>query len=378
MFRFYQDTLEWYLQSRFGRFVRSFNENLLKTFEDAKKDLEDSINELYREAAIANTAIVSAMYGKVNSLEAELYRQRQSYEARDTLAGKRLEKMIGATWTGFEQVEKMVELLERAAPQILPAQDIMRTLPPNQVEPLSTAALDPFIIGEQVPPIFNKGSPWVLEKTLIYKLQTWIKGNAVSRTMWISSPYNHGARISGASVALSAVVAAAWQVETPLLTAFCKRPSPEELRPSMSTEQIGLISIVYRLIQQLLQFKGAVNSLAINKTDLGALNGETSSWDVSLKLLRTLLRNVPDGTFCAIDNLNVLESGSGKMWCNQLLTVLKERQLQADSSFNILFSTNGQSSVLPQHTTVRDRYMAPKAKDSGRIAKGATLQLRFD
>ena len=109
MFRFYQNAIEWYLQSKFGRFIRSFNENLVKQFEETKKELEDSIGELYREAAIANTAMITMINGKVHSLEAEVRRQRHNFEIQDAVAGQRMQKMMQVTWTGVNQLERMIQ-----------------------------------------------------------------------------------------------------------------------------------------------------------------------------------------------------------------------------------------------------------------------------
>lgn len=378
MFQFYQNTLEWYLQSRYERFMRSFNENLLKTFEDAKKDLEDSITELFREVAVANTAMVAVIEGKLSVLETELVRQRRNYEARDTVAGKRLEKTLEALWAGINQIESTIELasLRHSAPQNQLMQDTATTLACDQANDIYNHDLNAFIIEDQVPSNFTKRGSWIVEKDVIHRLQTWITDDAVSRTMWISSPHHTGAGVSGASAAVFAVVAAAWQAETPILTAFCRRPRPDQLRPGMSTEQVGLISLVYRLIRQLLQFNQAGDNLAMDMNDFRALNGEASSWDASLRVLQALLQNMPVITFCTIDNLNELEWGGGRKWCSQLLVALRERQLHVGSSFNILLSTTGQSLVLPQYVMVKDRYIAPKsAKEFGRIEKGPDLRL---
>ena len=64
MFQFYQDVIEWYLHSKVSRVFLSFNEKVKNGFKDATEDLEDCINELYREAAIGSTAMVAMIAGK--------------------------------------------------------------------------------------------------------------------------------------------------------------------------------------------------------------------------------------------------------------------------------------------------------------------------
>ncbi|CAI6302218.1 unnamed protein product [Periconia digitata] len=378
MFRFYRDTLKWYLQSRFQRFKRSFNENLLKSFEEAKKDVEDSIVELYREASVANIAMVAMIQRKFSALETELSRQRQCYEARDTLAGKRLEKMMETTWARLDLIENMIELasLKHHVPKLLAGREAIEASPHNPTDQNHCHGLSAFILDEQVPPILSKQTPWAIENDVIHKIQKWLNEEKVSKTMWISSTHSDNTGVSSASAALYAVVAAAWQAETPVLTGFCKRVHPCQRRPGMTPEQVGLISLIYSLIRQLLQFNRSGDNLMIDEKDLDALNGEASSWDAAIKIVRVLLQDTPIVTFCAIENLNNLEFGNGRNWCNQLVEVLKKRQLESGSSFNILFSTSGQSFVLSQYITARERYAAPKtAKDPGNIGRGASIQL---
>ena len=90
------------------------------------------------------------------------------------------------------------------------------------------------------------------------------------------------------------------------------------------------------------------------------MDGEACSWKASLRILRTLLSHTPVITFCVIDGLNKLEWNNGGSWCSQLLDILKERQQQSDSSFNILLCTAGQSIVLPKHVKMEDRQIANK------------------
>jgi hypothetical protein len=125
----------------------------------------------------------------------------------------------------------------------------------------------------------------------------------------------------------------------------------------MDAEQIGLISLVYSFIRQLLQFSNVVDEVEVNEDDLRALNGEASSWGPSLVYLTTLLHKTPFVTFCVVENLNNLESKQGRVWCKQLLDVLRNRQQQTGLISIILYSTAGQSFVLPAHVSSEDRHM---------------------
>jgi len=370
MLLFYQRALEWYLQSKFGRFIRSFNENLVKEFEEAKKELDDSISELYRELAVANTAMVAMVNGKVESLELEILRQRRSYEARDTLAGIRMQKMIQATWTEVKQLESMIEQASRSR---LPAEVSSE----SRIKDVALDCLDKteslkalethlsiFIADHEGTSMFDKGRFWLAEKAVLLKLHEWMSENKASRMLWISSPYEMGMAVPGARAAAMATVAAAWQAGTPILSAFCRRSQHNSPRPGISIERTGLISLAYSLIRQLLQFEGTCSgACAVDEKELMALNGDASTWDRCLKLLGGLLEAIPVVTFCVLDGINDFEWGDGAAWCAQLVDVLREqqaKQAQADGAFHILFTTAGQSAVLARRIEAKNRYLTTK------------------
>lgn len=380
MFGFYSKTLEWYLQSRFGRFVRSFNENFVKEFEDARAEIEDSINELYREASIVNTATVAMLSGQIMHLKAEVHRQRRNYEAKDMLAGQRMEKMVQATWTGVRHIEMIIERAALAQPAERSGGLLEVEAPPPSTPPPKPVELDldAFIIDNEGSALLSKGCFWMVEKDVLLKLRPWMAENTESRTLWISSPYEPGNAMPGCRASVMMTVAVAWQAETPIISAFCKRPTPAQLRPGLSIEQVGLISLIYSLIRQLVQFKRTDGIIEIDKDDANALDGTAASWTASLRILKVLLQHTPVVTFCVIDGLNDLELNEGRTWCTQLLDVLKERQQQAGTSFNILLSTAGQSMVLSQSIDVKDRFMATKrAQEVRRSGWRVAPQLGF-
>jgi hypothetical protein len=367
MFRFYQNAIEWYLHSKFGRFVRSFNENLTHIFEEAKQDIDDSINELYRETAIVNTAMVAMINGKVSQLEAELRRQRHNYEVKDTLAGRRMESMMQATWTETKRLQALIETAGNLT--------MLHTInTPGHLQKVATIReghskaqvlehnLEPFICGDEGPSLFERGRLVLANEDVHFKLRAWMVENQSSRSLWISSPYESKATTTGSLAAALATMAAAWQAETPMISHFCKRPYINQLRSGLSIEQVGLISLVYSLIRQLLQFDRLETGLDLEEIQVDAFDGNIDSWDTSLKALRALLNHseAPQLLFCVIEGLNELEWGSGSSWCAQLLDVLMEKQRRAGTIFNVLFTTAGQSQVLPQFVEFGNRHMTTK------------------
>jgi len=385
MFSFYQSAIEWYLKSKFGRFFRSFNENLVKDFKETKIQLDDCIGELYREAAVANIAMVAMINNKVESLGAEVCRQRRNFEDMDASAGQRMQHMMQVNGAEFKRLRQAFESSEAAAlidaPGPRPGDEVRGPEVPTKetmaLEPMSASGLNltSFIIGEEGPAMFRKGSLWLAGTDTCCRLQAWMAPNAAqSRLLWISSPLETGEAISEARAAALATVAAAWQAKAPVISFFCMRAKLNQLRAGMSVEQLGLLSLVYSFIHQLLQFRGPRDSDTIKKEDLYSLDGKPGSWSISLSILEALLDQTPVVTFCVLDGLHTLEWGDGALWCKQLLRVLFQRQKKPDSFFHILFTTCGQCRLLPQHIQLQDRQMATrKARDL--VRSGGKIQL---
>jgi len=144
----------------------------------------------------------------------------------------------------------------------------------------------------------------------------------------------------------------------------------------MSIEQLGLLSMVYSLIHQLLQFKGIKSEAETMQKDFTSLDGSLDSWSTSLRVLAALLEHTPVVTFCVVDGLNGFEWGDGLPWCKQFQGILKKRQQKADSTFNVLLTTAGQSRILPRYVELRDRQIATKrAKEVVKFGKRIKVDL---
>ncbi|KAI0809846.1 hypothetical protein GGR55DRAFT_689098 [Xylaria sp. FL0064] len=318
MFEFYRDVIKWYLQSRSSRVFSSFNDNLKKGFNDATKGIEDCIKESYREAYLGSVAMVAILNGK------------------DTSAGRRMLYLMEAILNN----SKLAERLDSTNPRHLAIESTSRVQDVDLSGITRAQArtycpmLKPFIIGDEGSGLFGAGSFWLAEEEVLPKLRTWMIECTTPRTLW---------------------------AETPLISHFCRRPQPGEMRPGMSMAQAGLVGLVYSLIHQLLQFSATEDSLDISAETLTALDGSNKSWGASLEVLRALLDRTPVLMYCVIDRLNDLEWGDGAKGCQQVLDVLFARQGQAGTVFNVLLTTTGQSRVLPSYVKFKDRHIATNA-----------------
>ncbi|XXH00047.1 hypothetical protein Hte_006388 [Hypoxylon texense] len=380
LFRFYRRAIAWYLQKKVDRALASFNESLRAGFESAEAELGREIAELYREADIGGHAVVATVDRKVDGvgrriddvdrkidyMYAVLRRQRSDCEAEDLAAGRRMLDLLWDHW-----MEKQARQLgpaeqqqqQQRLPATEPAPHALQGKPRDAVTLARareySAALERYIVGDEGPATYAAGRSWVAEDGVLPKLRAWMVGGSASRALWISSPPDLGGMTSAQASAL-AVWAAAWKAKTPLISHFCQRPRRDQLREGMSTEQVGLMGLVYSLLCQLLQFRRAEDTVNVSEESLKALNGEKGSWETSLKVLEALLGNTPVLMYCVIDGLNDLEFGDGAQWCQQLLKVLFARQRVAGVTFNILLTTAGQSRLLASAIGLEDRYIAQR------------------
>lgn len=241
MFEFYKDAIGWYLRSRVSRAFGSFNENLKQRFDDAVGHIDDRITELYREASVSKTAMTAIILGELSDLRSEIRRQRPNYRHHDTAAGHRMIVMLGSSWRENRFREGMLESSRPTRPEIGPGprvQEVPASFISRAKAREHSAAIEGFIIGDEGTGFLATGRHWVAEDGVISKLREWTADREAPRKLWISSPHEVDCVTSARAAAL-AVVAAAWQAETPLISHFCQRPQQHRLRPGMSIEQIG-------------------------------------------------------------------------------------------------------------------------------------------
>ncbi|KAK3350268.1 hypothetical protein B0T25DRAFT_263212 [Lasiosphaeria hispida] len=382
MFRFYHNAMEWYMKSKIGKAILSFNESLKAEFEEKDQELHTHIEELYHEADIGNYARTAMTQGEVVALRKELRRQRQNPQAMmpHLMAGQRMVVFLVDGWKDSDHASHL--RLEHASKYRPLATDSSSRVEDVKISGITREKarvygpiLGKFIIGDEGPALLTTGRFWVAEDEVLPKLRTWMTENTTSRTLWISSPDDPSDGIPSAQAAAMAVVSAAWQAETPIISHFCQRPRRDKTREGMTIEQVGLLGLVYSLISQLLQFSGDDDQLDVSEDCFGVLNGKKESWDAALQVLQALLSRTPVLMFCVIDSLNSLEYGERESlkWCSQVLDILRTRQQQEGTVFNILLTSAGQSRALAS-LGLKDRHITTrKAREVARVGRRIEL-----
>ncbi|KAF2236171.1 hypothetical protein EV356DRAFT_443570 [Viridothelium virens] len=363
MFKFYGDTMEWYLRSKLGRAIQSFNENLKDQYDSAITAIRTQIKELYREAFIANGAMTAIVHADVEALKRQSRRQRNRYAPQDFVAGHRMARMLEATWMEVQSLKWTIESTERrllARPPEACRQDLATTCISRSQARTLADVFKSYIIGDEGHALLSTGSLWKAEDKILYRLRQWMAEDETSRTLWISTPFEAGVTLSGSSAAALSTLAAALQAETPIISHFCQRPRRDQTRNGMTIEQVGTIGLVYSLIYQLLQFNSEEEELDLKEKDIAALDGTDISWDSSLQVLRALMDRAPALMFCVIDGLNDLAWMDDGDWCGQFLEVLFARQRKEGIVFNVLLTTTGQSRTLSSYVQSKDRCMGTK------------------
>jgi hypothetical protein len=367
VFSFYRDAIEWYMKSKASRFFASFNEKIKGRYEMAADKIEATVTEMYREKDIAHFALSRIQRTEQERRDEVLRQRQQTFDSFNlAYAGRNAQQLLMSSHksacieaSNIDRIQAF-EGVEVVAP-LGRVKAISGSLDREAARKLA-GDLEQFIVGSEGHSLFNDGKFWLPEVDIVSRLHDWIGPEAVSPTLWISSPdmsqFDGSGSSSGSYAAALNMLVVAWETEMPLISHFCERPRFATLAQDRDPERVGLIGMVYSLISQLLQFSFEDDSFEVPQDAMANLDGSDESWPHALDLFAALLKATPHLSLSVIDGLNDLAFGLGADWCSAFLKVIFEHQTSSRGSFKILLTTSGQSRVLQDYVNVDDRVFA--------------------
>lgn len=175
-------------------------------------------------------------------------------------------------------------------------------------------------------------------------LSKWTQRSIQSPALlWITTVEGLPGMHSTAEMAALGVITMALRAEAPFISFCCGTPLKHGAGGDATPEQSGLLSMVYSLILQLLQFKSAEDKAPVTEDLMSRMDGTKASWEYALSMLGDLLAHTPSLRYCIIHDLNALETGGARPWVRRFLGVLVAQFGSADSMVSLLFTTSGQS-----------------------------------
>jgi hypothetical protein len=377
LLKFYRDAMAWFLKSRVSRFMSSFNEELKDIYQQAVRDIEGRIDVLYRQADSVQFRIFKRMSRNIEDMKEESFRQRQIYNS-DMEVGRKGLQLITETMLDMQKNMQMQSEIIQKYRMITGGAESPRDIQQEAITYLGkgkqitgqqfrtyTGAVRSVIVGEEGFKYLNQGYLWLVDGLTLAKLEVWMLEKPVARTLWISSPMSNA--VSGARAAAISVLASSLQAEQPIISHFCRRPHRNEVSKQLTSEEAGILGLVYSLINQLQQFVRDEDWIEVDEETLRKLDGSRESWSTSLQLLAVLLRTTPNFPCCVIDGINELEWSGGVEWCREFLKIIQqEEQYQ---SYSLLITTTGQSRFLANLISPQDRYFVSSIPQQVRVYK---------
>jgi hypothetical protein len=414
--------LTWYSQKKRKRLFASFNENLSAEYKTHIQEIRRISDHIRRGVQLCTAREVRSILGlvKYHHNSQELY-QRENW------------RMHNKDWQMFHSaIEEHNRTMQRNGQQFLtnmsqqlggmfgnnigqPMKNILdreaevfvngkRELPSNRAtstssgentpepetrssSPSSTTREDVEKASEILNPFFEFDQIAVtgsdinnfVETEAIQRLQVWTEQN-VPGILGIFGPpslsYDSSARLLASNY-----VKAAKDIGIPCISYFCSTQTDDPPEGRLR-ETIGLVSLLYGLIKQLMLFlpihmDAQASSLMVQQFEL--LDGTLHTWRETLSLFNTLLGTIePPYLIIVIHGIELLEHAATNEYIIELVEVFRRITMRHESDgkiFKILFTTSGLSQVLAtelEDEEVSDLNRGGAAHSPGQAKKGRT------
>lgn len=409
VFALFTEAMRWYTASSTSRFRTSFSDALPKRVDETVANIRRHISEMHRDMDLASAAEVRDARLTVEEVQQRLI----LLQAGQNDLADRIEGRIG------DRIEELVVESRRSAffNQSVGLLAVRLLLSMTQPVPASTAdgRFESISASIAAPPersgivddstlqhekeaalqwlskfksqmtgsnglaLLTETHTRFAEPAAIERLKSWFASTEKSSTLWITSEYEPYSTCDSTRAIAFGALAAAFGANAPFVSHFCELSHEGSLAGGATTEELGLLWLVYDLILQLIEFRTGDGKVDLSLPRLQQLDGTMTSWTPALWLLEDLLHDAKFVPYCILDNLAVLDYRTAKKLFSELLDVLLKRQQEELPAFNILLTTNGQSETLFQKisfgNTVYLKHNSRRVKNTGQLLE---LQIPHD
>lgn len=156
------------------------------------------------------------------------------------------------------------------------------------------------------------------------RLLEWISSDQ-SEILWVAGPNNH-CYPSRMSAIASAIIKLSTQAKAKVVISFCDLPSPKTIQDGKSVEEVGLISMVYYMIQQLIEHVPLHfdSSNDLSRRRFTPLDGNVGTLDATLELFRDLIPLCQPYIVFVIDGIEWLDYRKGQKGCKEFVNALRQ------------------------------------------------------
>ena len=209
-----------------------------------------------------------------------------------------------------------------------------------------------------------------LPNEMFTRLREWISSEK-SEILWVAGPNDHCYPSKMSAIAATMVKLFA-EAKPMVVFHFCDLPSPRTIQAGQSVEEIGLISMVYSMIQQLIehvppQFDSS-NDFGLNR--FTPLDGNISTLDGALELFRDLITLCLPYIVFIVDGIERLDYHKGQQGCKEFVNTLRQlntmepRKDEPQCIYKVLFTTAGKPGALMQTLECREILLQDERRGS--------------
>ena len=199
-----------------------------------------------------------------------------------------------------------------------------------------------------------------LPNEMFARLLEWISSDQ-SEIMWVAGPTDH-CYPSKMSAIAAALVKRFTEGKAKVFFNFCGLPSPKTIQDGKSVEEVGLISMVYLMIQQVIehvppQFDSPKDFSLKRFTPL---DGNVSTLDGALELFRDLIPLCLPYIVFIVDGIEWLDYRKGQKGCKEFVNTLRQLKMMKSPDndpqciYKVLFTTAGKPGCLMQTLECRE------------------------